>query len=330
MDRLFDDAELVVEAPVFREPRRRKGAAAGSARDARFLNEYPPDWKRCRGCGGAGKRMVLSSRRLAHDESWPEWLAWLERHPRHDLVSGNIFHPLECGKGCLDDAPTEVCPDCLGMGKLSARVRLEAGHRCVRCKHPFMPKQDAKMLGVERSGHPWSACDERCEHGGPVKITTPDDELIVQKDDSRSIIMVLESEPDVLAVEAFFRILTVHHLDGDKANCRWWNLAALCQRCHLEIQAKVVMERVYPFPHSEWFKPYVAGYYAFVYLCQHCGLPEESPVHSEPAQEPGVVMETTGVGPTFLPGHVFEPGRELTREQVEGRMDELLALELAS
>lgn len=56
--------------------------------------------------------------------------------------------------------------------------------------------------------------------------------------------------------------LTVHHLDGDKANCEWWNLAPLCQRCHLHIQAKVIMNRVWMFDHSAWFKPYVAGYYA--------------------------------------------------------------------
>ena len=56
--------------------------------------------------------------------------------------------------------------------------------------------------------------------------------------------------------------LTVHHLDLNPANCRWWNLAALCQRCHLRIQAKVVMERVWLFDHSAWFVPYVAGYYA--------------------------------------------------------------------
>lgn len=56
--------------------------------------------------------------------------------------------------------------------------------------------------------------------------------------------------------------LTVHHLDMNPANYEWWNLAALCQKCHLQIQAKVVMERVWMFDHSEWFKPYVAGYYA--------------------------------------------------------------------
>lgn len=31
--------------------------------------------------------------------------------------------------------------------------------------------------------------------------------------------------------------LTVHHLDGDKSNCRPKNLVALCQRCHLRVQA---------------------------------------------------------------------------------------------
>lgn len=63
-----------------------------------------------------------------------------------------------------------------------------------------------------------------------------------------------------------WRILTVHHLDGDKFNCRWWNLAALCQRCHLKIQGRVIMDRPWLFEHSEWFRPYVAGYYAWTLL----------------------------------------------------------------
>lgn len=57
--------------------------------------------------------------------------------------------------------------------------------------------------------------------------------------------------------------LTVHHIDLNKSNCEWWNLAALCQRCHLQIQHKVIIERAFMFEHSDWFKPYVAGYYAF-------------------------------------------------------------------
>lgn len=33
--------------------------------------------------------------------------------------------------------------------------------------------------------------------------------------------------------------LTVHHLDGDPANCDDSNLRALCQRCHLKDEARV-------------------------------------------------------------------------------------------
>lgn len=33
------------------------------------------------------------------------------------------------------------------------------------------------------------------------------------------------------------RILTVHHIDQNPANCDWTNLVALCQACHLHVQA---------------------------------------------------------------------------------------------
>lgn len=59
--------------------------------------------------------------------------------------------------------------------------------------------------------------------------------------------------------------LTVHHLDHNKSHCQWFNLAPLCQRCHLHIQAKVVMPRIWYLDHSEWFKPFAAGYYADLY-----------------------------------------------------------------
>ena len=65
-------------------------------------------------------------------------------------------------------------------------------------------------------------------------------------------------------------VLTVHHLDLDPANCEWWNCPALCQRCHLTIQAKVVMEQAFIGEHSEWFRPYVAGYNA-----HKRGLPDD-------------------------------------------------------
>ena len=60
--------------------------------------------------------------------------------------------------------------------------------------------------------------------------------------------------------------LTVHHLDMDPSNCRWWNLAALCQRCHLQIQNKVRMQQRWMLEHREWFKPYAAAFYAWKYL----------------------------------------------------------------
>lgn len=64
--------------------------------------------------------------------------------------------------------------------------------------------------------------------------------------------------------------LTVHHLDGDRSNCRWHNLANLCQRCHLRIQGKVDMSQGWMWEHSSWFVPFVAGYYA-----HKNGLPDD-------------------------------------------------------
>ncbi len=60
--------------------------------------------------------------------------------------------------------------------------------------------------------------------------------------------------------------LTVHHWDMNKANCNWWNLLALCQRCHLFIQATIHPSDPFMFEHSDWCKPYAAGFYAFKYL----------------------------------------------------------------
>lgn len=129
---------------------------------------------------------------------------------------------------------------------LKHQVRERAGHRCIRCHHPYR-KGDGE----------WSRCDDDCRHGGPVRYWTP-----------RTGWGVYDGPDETIAdhVQARYRILTVHHLDGNKGNCRWWNLVALCQRCHLQIQGKVRMERRWLHEHSEWFKPYVAGYYAHCYL----------------------------------------------------------------
>ena len=64
-----------------------------------------------------------------------------------------------------------------------------------------------------------------------------------------------------------WRILTVHHLTGNKSDCRWWNCIPLCQRCHLSIQGRVNPERPWVMTeHTPWFRPYVAGFYAVKYL----------------------------------------------------------------
>jgi hypothetical protein len=117
-------------------------------------------------------------------------------------------------------------------------IREQAGQRCVRCGHPY-------RSGQHGSGE-WSPCDEQCEHTGPTRA--------------------LAVAHGHTLVEAQWRILTVHHLNGLKHDCRWWNLVALCQKCHLSVQGRVHMAQVYPHPHSEWFRPYAAAYYAWTYL----------------------------------------------------------------
>lgn len=53
--------------------------------------------------------------------------------------------------------------------------------------------------------------------------------------------------------------LTVHHFDGDKANVAKWNLMALCQRCHLSVQARVDPAQGLIIHPSRWSMPYIAG-----------------------------------------------------------------------
>lgn len=138
-------------------------------------------------------------------------------------------------------------------------VRAAAGHRCVRCGHPFESGQHGKGE--------WSPCDEQCTHNGPMRITS--------HDDCRDAPMILEvarrnagdivKDSNTALVEAKWRVLTVHHLDGDKANDYWANTVALCQRCHLQIQTTVDPRVPWFLEHSTWFKPYAAGIYAVKY-----------------------------------------------------------------
>lgn len=163
-----------------------------------------------------------------------------------------VYEPGECGP--------DGYPITWHKGEPSVKdlVREEAGHRCIRCQHPFV---------VGETPGEWSPCDRRCHHRGPARLSyTADDGSEVLNHPH-----LLATEAGVVVgygkrVDAHWRVLTVHHLTGVKADLRWWNLAALCQRDHLEIQGRVDMAQVYPHEHSTWFKPYAAGYYAATYL----------------------------------------------------------------
>jgi 5-methylcytosine-specific restriction endonuclease McrA len=170
---------------------------------------------------------------------------------------GRDGYPLAWHKctSCLGDG----CTVCGGEGSAKDLVRALAGHRCVRCGHPYRKGEHGKGE--------WSPCDEQCTHRGPYRYEwLGEGREEVGSEGFVSTAGQVKHLCGLRAVEARWRILTVHHLTMDKADLRWWNLASLCQRCHLQVQGKVQMARVYPWPHSEWFKPYAAGWYAWAYL----------------------------------------------------------------
>lgn len=240
---LYDEIPSV---PLLREPRQSRGA---QIEDERLDHDYPPEWGRCPECAGTGRRASRDGgRSFAHPP-----MAVLPSDPS---LTGYGVTP---GPGVWEWIE---CVQCAGMGSVKAMVRLLAGHRCERCHHPYIPKADAKKLGVERTPYHWSPCDERCRHRGPMRVWTTEgwEEVNPTEEACGSMVHAVDGN-----AEAEWRILTVHHLDGDKANLKWWNLAALCQRCHLTIQGRVIMERVYPNEHSAWFKIHAAGYYAWCY-----------------------------------------------------------------
>lgn len=125
---------------------------------------------------------------------------------------------------------------------IAAQVKADAGDRCVRCGHPNGDR-------LERT--------YRRETGLRLpRALQPEFDPAVKR------LMQCTTHCTHLA-DGKLRVLTVHHLDGDKGNNRWWNLLALCQVCHLQIQARVIPERPWLFPHTPWFRPYVAGFYAW-------------------------------------------------------------------
>ncbi len=145
-------------------------------------------------------------------------------------------------------------------GEIAKDVKERAGWRCIRCGHPHeSPKERIP-------------CDDDCDLSRHIEVSA----LWalckqIQKEYDKGFTKATMEVNDFLDENGLWsnqrqRVLTVHHMDGNKANVVWWNLVALCQVCHLQIQGRVTMEQRYFLEHSTWFKPYVAGYYAQKYL----------------------------------------------------------------
>lgn len=149
--------------------------------------------------------------------------------------------------------------------EIANRIKEQAGWCCERCGHPTEKPWKAaahryKFLadaGFLRGSNAVRWVCHRCEHvtrgnllTGPVEMTSSP--CIYGKP---SPCLPSCTHPQ----NGKQRVLTVDHLDGDKSNCDDWNLAVLCQVCHLQIQGKVRMKQSYAFPHSAWMQPHVDG-----------------------------------------------------------------------
>lgn len=181
------------------------------------------------------------------------------------------------------------------------RIREEGGHRCALCQHPYVvgesaiweqddlhPRRTRRETGfsqatwdaafeelAETLPEPgggrrtnWSVCGAQCAHAGPLRVWTTEGwtPFDPTPEAGPAAIGALLSTFGNAQVQAAWRILTVHHLTGEKADCRWWNLVALCQRDHLLLQRRGVMDRPWPWAHAEWFKTHAAGWYAHHHL----------------------------------------------------------------
>lgn len=157
-----------------------------------------------------------------------------------------------------DEAGADGYP--LAWLEVKRLVREVAGYRCERCGHPYPPG-----IAKEHPGGVWTPCDERCSHGMPARCEAHPFESLAAGTTTGALLRDAAQQGYERVIEAQYRILTTHHLNGDKRDLRWWNLAALCQRCHLTIQGRVVMDRAFILEHSGWFKPHAAGWYAAKY-----------------------------------------------------------------
>lgn len=132
------------------------------------------------------------------------------------------------------------------QAEINRAIKDAAGWRCERCRHPFDPD----------TGKPL-ACDAQCDLQRGRTIGADNVGLIPAIAGSRG------SPPHYAGIPGMN--YGVHHLDGHKANNRWWNTAPLCNSCHLTMESRVQLDRPFLFAHSAWFIPRVCGFYAFYY-----------------------------------------------------------------
>lgn len=137
--------------------------------------------------------------------------------------------------------------------RISYRAKRLHGFRCERCHHPHVPRRPERII-YDLWNHDWEVTASVVWARAPrttlafawpwrrVRQNTKCDGFCTHAGDSKH------------------RILTTHHLDGDKSNWRLWNLAALCQVCHLQVQAKICWDQTYLGEHSIWLIWHIERY----------------------------------------------------------------------
>lgn len=101
--------------------------------------------------------------------------------------------------------------------QISRHVRAEALWRCEECE-----------VADREVGYRWP------DTGGEFRAV-----------DAKHSVAVFQCLKDLRGPNATFTriVLTVHHIDGDPTNNERNNLVALCQRCHLQADARLRKQR---------------------------------------------------------------------------------------
>lgn len=215
---------------------------------------YPLAWTKCPRCEGYG------------------WISGAtgKGHPqgtcRHPIVTATAetdgFHATCCDS--LDG-----CPLCEAAGSAKDLVRQLAGHRCVRCRHPFKVGESGEMVGPSAETKAFAAdlglsvetFDQMVLENSDGGHGLPPEKELAILDNARRVnwsdcdgecchpgplrvrydgvwreFEDTSADPGAIVqagnlVQAAWRILTVHHLNERKEDLRWHNLVALCQRC---------------------------------------------------------------------------------------------------